>query len=730
MSSRPLGASHAEAGSPVASLAARTQAAETAKLRVCDHCRIKKTKCDMGRPACRTCQLRHLDCTYSKLRRKPGPPKRFLAASRPMPEANLSWLSDARTSLLANQESSLPPFLNRLMDNERAVSDLSRFFGYPMESTLANGDFEMPSLNFTSLGFSPGRMLSDATFDSPELSPEVEEYLLDLYIQHIQPVYPLLRKSPPGQPKYGILEIPPRLKMAIYAVSSRFAKPGFVNGTLSPGDFAKRAAALYRGERLSMDEIKASILLCVHDMSASVTWDAVAEIARLSRMADLYHTLCVDKESDDSSDDARAGSDGDSDSSPEAFSDGAALNYDAEEWRSVWWCIYSLDTCCSAVAAISHAFATNVEGRMTLPMIPSSETTKMPKERELRAVDRQCVPLSGMKHWESMSMIFSNQSCRSRNLYLGACFLMRSVTNLRHLSRRGQGLAWRTRLQELESDCAATTFSLPPWVFNPIRNFATEETEVEHRHRLDMLLVWQCACLLLAISAAEVNTRSPSKGQPELQGLWDRTLSKANELVQVVQNWNPDYFNAVDPMCSYIIFLAGSILTMDHASGPYPESPSSRTSEHLDLLVLFLGQVGQYWPIGHHFANSLKAARTTSPGRTYEERFQYIFQLTLNGRLLDSPIEKAISLDSRPLAKPNTATKSPGSLREVTQEGIDSGAFSAPWLEDTASSNAGMDVATLLLQQDEGVDSSIFDYPWFNDAAPNTEVDVATLLSI
>lgn len=63
------------------------------------------------------------------------------------------------------------------MGNERAVSDLSRFVGYPMESTLANGDFEMPSLNFPSLGFSPGLMLSDATFDGPELSPEVEEYL-------------------------------------------------------------------------------------------------------------------------------------------------------------------------------------------------------------------------------------------------------------------------------------------------------------------------------------------------------------------------------------------------------------------------------------------------------------------------------------------------------------------------------------------------------------------------
>lgn len=106
-----------------------------------------------------------------------------------------------------------------------------------------------------------------------------------------------------------------------------------------------------------------------------------------------------------------------------------------------------------------------------------------------------------------------------------------------------------------------------------------------------------------------------------------------------------------------------------------------------------------------------------------------MFQLTLYGRLLDSPIKKAISLDSRPSAKPNTATKSPGSLHEVTQ-GVDSGGFNAPWLEDTTSSNAGMDVSTLLLQQDEGVESSIFDYPWLNDVAPNGEVDIATLLSI
>lgn len=67
---------------------------------------------------------------------------------------------------------------------------------------------------------------------------------------------------------------------------------------------------------------------------------------------------------------------------------------------------------------------------------------------------------------------------------------MRSVTDLRYLSGQGCGPEWDSRLQELESDCVATTFSLPSWVFNPALNCMISETEEQHRSRLDTLLVW------------------------------------------------------------------------------------------------------------------------------------------------------------------------------------------------------------------------------------------------
>lgn len=87
-------------------------------------------------------------------------------------------------------------------------------------------------------------------------------------------------------------------------------------------------------------------------------------------------------------------------------------------------------------------------------------------------------------------MIYSENPCSSRNLYFGASNLMRSVTDLRSLSNRGHCKDLHKRLQELESDCTATSFALPPWFFNATRNLVLAETEEEHQRRMDTLLVW------------------------------------------------------------------------------------------------------------------------------------------------------------------------------------------------------------------------------------------------
>ncbi|GJC81509.1 hypothetical protein ColLi_04347 [Colletotrichum liriopes] len=116
--------------------------------------------------------------------------------------------------------------------------------------------------------------------------------------------------------------------MAIYAVASRFASPDCSSLPLSPDEFARLAARFDESPQLDMNELKASILLCLHSISSGLSWNAVGDIARISRMANHYYN-CVSRE--------QSGTNGMS-------------GCDAEEWRSVWWCIYSLDTFFSATS--------------------------------------------------------------------------------------------------------------------------------------------------------------------------------------------------------------------------------------------------------------------------------------------------------------------------------------------------------------------------------------------
>lgn len=142
--------------------------------------------------------------------------------------------------------------------------------------------------------------------------------------------------------------------------------------------------------------------------------------------------------------------------------------------------------------SFSNAITDSLQAKMALPAMSVSEFTNPSLGSQESSEDgSQFIKSSaGAKHWETMSMIFSKAPCRNRNLYFGASSLMRTVTDLRSLIIRGRGCDIQKRLDELESDCTATSFALPPWFFNPTRNLGIAETDEEHQNRLNALLVW------------------------------------------------------------------------------------------------------------------------------------------------------------------------------------------------------------------------------------------------
>ncbi|CAG9990780.1 unnamed protein product [Clonostachys byssicola] len=476
-----------------------------------------------------------------------------------------------------------------------------------------------------------------------DLSLEAEEFLLELYIQHVQPIYPLLRFSASSSGRYGLTGMSYRLRMSIYAIASRYASSQHQEWLLSPDYFAMRAGNCANATKLSIDELKASILLCLHKIASAVTWDAVAEMARITRMAELYYRIIADQDK---------------------TSRCSRCRYEAEELRTVWWCIYSLDTCFSAIAIISHAMADHTRGNMTLPVTPVPDLTKPPgsQQRKLDHVgDSQLLLTPDLKLWENMAMVFSKSPCRGRTLYIVTCTLMRSVTDLRTSVKQGCGPALKARFQELESDCAATTLSLPAWVFKPVRNLGTGETETEHRDRLEALIVWQGACLLHATLAVQLDGTSAMLSESAFQAQWQTVVGRANEVLRIVQNWKPDYFEAIDSKSAYIILLTGIVLTLDAAIHSVSTSSSARPSHHMDLLFLFLGQIGRHWLL-----DVLKKYWAKPPlCQSHKSAFDFLLDIVLNRRIHFSTATLASngsSLDSMDLL----------SLSEITTEAEES----------------------------------------------------------
>ncbi|KAK7443680.1 hypothetical protein Landi51_09028 [Colletotrichum acutatum] len=392
--------------------------------------------------------------------------------------------------------------------------------------------------------------------------------------------------------------------MALFTVSSRFATPGVM--PWSPEDFAQRAKCLSNDSELSVDELKASFLLCLHAMSDSLTWATVTETTKITRMADLYYTMRLGGQRKESgrnfhrNDEEDAGG---GDGLAARRRDGADdLDAEMEEWNRVWWCIYRLDSCCCAITASPNAISNRLEEKIKLASEPPTESITQPffdsEQNQDLSQHESRNRSTHTKAWRTMKTIFSQPACTNQALYLGVCTFVRFVTELRSLVKCSGTRGLESRLRELESDSAATAFALPSWYFQPVRNLSVGETGEDHASRLKNLLVWSCSDLLLAICAVEMSSSSTTAAL-DLTAHWHSILAKANDAAEVVGKWKPAYLDVVDPLCSYIVLLVGAIFSLQRALS----SEISLYSSQLDLLELFLEQIGTRWPIANRLGS-------------------------------------------------------------------------------------------------------------------------------
>jgi hypothetical protein len=115
----------------------------------------------------------------------------------------------------------------------------------------------------------------------------------------------------------------------VFAIASRFATEQRPSQIKTPTEYASQVQRTERQNESLIDEVKTEFLLCVYNLAESLSRHSLSDLGRVIRLA----TLCGGQFLAD----------------PERAQPGSSADMKLEEWKSLWWSIYTLDVCCNTL---------------------------------------------------------------------------------------------------------------------------------------------------------------------------------------------------------------------------------------------------------------------------------------------------------------------------------------------------------------------------------------------
>ncbi len=254
-----------------------------------------------------------------------------------------------------------------------------------------------------------------------------------------------------------------------------------------------------------------------------------------------------------------------------------------EEWRSLWWCIYCLDSYCNITAATP--FVVELDSVKT-GLVQNSQ----PADRQFASEAAIFLPAETDLLWKTSRDITSRGGDFNFNIHIVTTTILRGAARLSRLWKQNPSERLRSRFDALEHDLSAVRLSLPPRYFNLARNVLLDESSSEHHARLVSILHLHASRVLLSFPVHLQGNES------EWLDRWRRTLEYCEDIVLVVREWNAQQSLSVDPAVCFIISGALMIIHL-HSQDVENFAPElqARLQTYKDLLLLFLEQFATIW---------------------------------------------------------------------------------------------------------------------------------------
>ncbi|GFF46738.1 hypothetical protein IFM46972_08116, partial [Aspergillus udagawae] len=496
---------------------------------------------NLARPTCSRCFDLGTTCTYTLVKRRPGPPRGSHYTTR---------RSGSRTP------SALPDRSVTLQEPDLVTSPI--------------GSLRTPANPVSHEQSTRGAFLQHAS-SSPScssylhFSSQEEEYLIGGFFDIMQDANPIFSKerflrryqsSLCNQDLITTMAII-TAKLTHFAVSDD-------GSNLDAGLDSLLSSSLLEdnltGDAPSLDQFRKAYILALYEFHQFPGHQSWLRIGRVTRMA---YRIGLDR-----LEQVRA-----------LYPDWSIVSEeDTQEWRALWWRIYRLDTYSNIASGTPYL----IDDAVINTFFCLSETNSVSQGILL--------PPNSAGLSELLPAITSDPETLLNNIYNITIATMRQaglVTRM-HMLRRGAEIL--AHVADVERQLTTLRLALPPGWLNPRRNAFSNETPVDHNARLITVYLLRMAQLLLSV--AECSQR----GADDWLSSWQRVLEMCQDIAALAGQWDSAFCLTVDPAITFTIFTTLIFFDLHRKSGPALEGSLRSNIDHdITVLHLQLRHFGTIW---------------------------------------------------------------------------------------------------------------------------------------
>ncbi|OQE46552.1 hypothetical protein PENCOP_c001G04889 [Penicillium coprophilum] len=421
------------------------------------------------------------------------------------------------------------------------------------------------------------------------MNAEEKDTLLRLYFEHIQPAFPMFRKTL-FYDELSVNMIPPALLLSMFAVSSRFAGISCYTESSSSDQPQEYFDAAYKEFRQEMDrnrpvelnDVKTACLLALYDYTSAPSrraWLLVRDAMSLALAARLHEVDSVD--------------------SLIEFSDP-----EKEERRFVWWTIWKLDS----TVNVSTVTPFGIDCRMIGTALVSTTVQNFTADT-LGPIVPVIPEMDPVKSWTSILAPNLQDTGDGFNTHLFAVSLLRAVSECQQRLNAKLCPEEIARADTLNRILSSLHLILPDSFFSPTKRLM--EQEHAHRLRLETNIMLNTARLILHEPTRQIVVGTDISSDSTLTSLksWKDSIGFARKIASLFDHWQFSYSAYADPVISCALWHAYCGLRLYGMSG-LDESGSSFSSPaaiSLEKLRLSLESFTPWWPIARVLRDSLQA---------------------------------------------------------------------------------------------------------------------------